>query len=364
MQNVFKAKDAVVNAIGIISVAFTGLSTVLDGVANVMNGVFGTNFTGQGLLIATAVLQLTGVFGGLAAAIELATAAAAFFLATPIGLAITALTILGVTLYQNWSTIGPLFKSIWDTMVAWAAWVEDKFVYAFNTAVAAVQSVFQGLWDGIKAGIAWVTNAINSVVDLASRAASSVTRALGLSGGGPARAFATGGPVRGPGSGTSDSILARISNGEFVMRTAAVRHWGVGFMHALNSMRNPLTEFAAGGLAGSLVPHSMPRFADGGMAADSGTPVHLHLSGQSFALSGSSNVVDALVSAAHAQADPQRRGEAVVVRRQAERAMTIPARNTVFDISFPELPGSDWGQPVLGSRTEGDAQPDLDGERR
>lgn len=35
--------------------------------------------------------------------------------------------------------------------------------------------------------------------------------------------FATGGPVRGPGSGTSDSIRARLSNGEYVIRASQAR---------------------------------------------------------------------------------------------------------------------------------------------
>jgi hypothetical protein len=97
--------------------------------------------------------------------------------------------------------------------------------------------------------------------------------------------------VRGGGSGTSDSILARLSNGEFVMRAAAVQHWGSDFLAGLN---NP--GFALGGLVSSL-----PRFADGGMAAAGGTPVHLHLGGGSFALSGHDSVVSALVVEAHRQ---------------------------------------------------------------
>jgi hypothetical protein len=58
--------------------------------------------------------------------------------------------------------------------------------------------------------------------------------------------------------------------------------------------------FALGGLVG------MPpiRFAEGGLVgggASGGRPVHLHLGSSSFALSGSSGVVDALISHAHSQ---------------------------------------------------------------
>jgi len=101
---------------------------------------------------------------------------------------------------------------------------------------------------------------------------------------------ASGGMIRGPGSGTSDSILARLSNGEFVMRAAAVNKWGPQFMAALNSMRNPFG-YAGGGL--------VRRFATGGMVtartAD-GTTVNLHFpSGSSFALRGDAGIVAGLV---------------------------------------------------------------------
>lgn len=48
---------------------------------------------------------------------------------------------------------------------------------------------------------------------------------------------AAGGHIRGPGTATSDSIPAMLSNGEFVMRTAAVRHYGLDTMYAMNAMR-------------------------------------------------------------------------------------------------------------------------------
>lgn len=65
--------------------------------------------------------------------------------------------------------------------------------------------------------------------------------------------FADGGSVSGPGSGTSDSIMARISNGEFIVRAAAVKSVGTNFLNAINSMggRSRMPAFADGGLAGS-----------------------------------------------------------------------------------------------------------------
>jgi hypothetical protein len=58
---------------------------------------------------------------------------------------------------------------------------------------------------------------------------------------------AEGGHITGPGTGTSDSIPAWLSNGEYVVKAAAVNHYGAGVLHALNAMRMP--RFAAGGFA-------------------------------------------------------------------------------------------------------------------
>lgn len=87
--------------------------------------------------------------------------------------------------------------------------------------------------------------------------------------------FASGGMIRGPGTGTSDSVLARLSNGEFVMRAAAVKHYGPRLLELMNGMK-------------------LPRFADGGLveAAVSAQPsagrdlgrVELSIGGENFSL--------------------------------------------------------------------------------
>lgn len=46
---------------------------------------------------------------------------------------------------------------------------------------------------------------------------------------------AGGGMIAGPGTATSDSIPAWLSNGEYVVRASAVRHWGVDTLHEINS---------------------------------------------------------------------------------------------------------------------------------
>nr|WP_284509398.1 phage tail tape measure protein [Caballeronia sp. GAFFF2] len=64
---------------------------------------------------------------------------------------------------------------------------------------------------------------------------------------------AAGGYISGPGSGTSDSIPARLSNGEFVMTADAVRRIGVSSLNAMNSGAavHAIARFASGGLVGA-----------------------------------------------------------------------------------------------------------------
>jgi tape measure domain-containing protein len=63
--------------------------------------------------------------------------------------------------------------------------------------------------------------------------------------------FATGGHVRGPGTGTSDSIPALLSNGEYVIKAAAVRKLGKGYLDLINN-GIPLRRFADGGMVESV----------------------------------------------------------------------------------------------------------------
>ena len=64
--------------------------------------------------------------------------------------------------------------------------------------------------------------------------------------------FSTGGYVSGPGTGTSDSILARLSNGEYVMNAKSVREHGA-LLHAINTNGN-IPAFAKGGPVGESLP--------------------------------------------------------------------------------------------------------------
>lgn len=70
------------------------------------------------------------------------------------------------------------------------------------------------------------------------------------------KAFASGGSVAGPGTGTSDSVPAMLYNGEYVLNAQAVDRLGVPFLNGLNTGR--LRGFASGGLVGSGGAYNRP----------------------------------------------------------------------------------------------------------
>lgn len=88
---------------------------------------------------------------------------------------------------------------------------------------------------------------------------------LGFNAGGLVPGFATGGRVTGAGTSTSDSILARLSHGEFVVNAAATSQY-LPLLRAINDGGALMPEgwrlpqFAAGGIAGAI-----PKFASGGI---------------------------------------------------------------------------------------------------
>ncbi|WP_410871321.1 hypothetical protein [Nocardia sp. A7] len=72
--------------------------------------------------------------------------------------------------------------------------------------------------------------------------------------------YAGGGSVRGPGTGSSDSILARLSNGEFVVNAAATAG-ALPLLEAINAGWVPSPGYLGG---------MLPGFAGGGLVGDTG----------------------------------------------------------------------------------------------
>lgn len=119
----------------------------------------------------------------------------------------------------------------------------------------------------------------------------------------PAPAFARGGILRGRGTGTSDSNLAWLSNGEGILNARAVQHYGADLVHRLNRLSLP--RYATGGVHGgglSLPP--MPQLApalqqqlDGPNFPDLGRLV-LEMGGQSYTVYAPSDQASELKLAA------------------------------------------------------------------
>lgn len=77
--------------------------------------------------------------------------------------------------------------------------------------------------------------------------------------GGASGSFASGGMVKGPGTDTSDNLLAWLSPREYIVRAASVRRYGVGFLDSINRMSLP--RFAAGGLVSKVASFDAQRTA-------------------------------------------------------------------------------------------------------
>jgi TP901 family phage tail tape measure protein len=191
----------------------------------------------------------------------------------------------------------------------------------FTTAAEAIADAFSAAFARIRSDLAGLTSAVTAAIarmtaELARlRAAIASAKAAASSGGGGGGGgFSKGGQVFGAGTGTSDSIMARLSHGEFVIRAAAVEHFGPAFFAALNSLRVPLDDLLRGFNVGGIVDgfdrsmrslSPVQSFAKGGLAlagvaptsGSSGpaTRIDLHLGGRNFPVLADDDVARALV---------------------------------------------------------------------
>jgi hypothetical protein len=358
----------------IIIPAVKALNAALGVLAQALNGLFGTNLNAQALAIALAFTSFTGILGATVTGIKgvviafqllgavltspqlalvalgvafalflvnaaggitglqaawtaawdaISSAATAVFSAlqsagqtvvnafTSAGQGIVSFfTGLPGTLQQAFTALATAVQSVWDSIVNGAMAVGDGLANAFNSAVDTVKGAFQSLYDG-------ASRYLKQLLDYARALAAAIGGVFG-GGGGTAEGhaegglvqFAGGGRVSGPGTGTSDSIWARLSNGEFVQRFAAVRKYGADVMHAINSLQMPVAPLrallAGVDLSGFAQRMAMPlsggiqRFVTGGLAtapamAPSGGTFNLVVGDKRFdGLSGPANVMDEL----------------------------------------------------------------------
>ncbi|MFD8797204.1 hypothetical protein [Streptomyces atroolivaceus] len=95
-----------------------------------------------------------------------------------------------------------------------------------------------------------------------------------------------GGMVSGPGTGTSDSILARVSNGEFVVRARSVAKYGARFLAAINEGRLGMASTVGG--AGSSMS---------GAGTEAGRGLQAGLRAAASGVDGAARVMAAAVTA-------------------------------------------------------------------
>lgn len=330
IPGVLDALRGVAAAIGIVVAAFQGLLKVLDAVAAIINKVFGTKISGAFLAGAIAVGLLVGAFSALVPIITAVVGVIGFLVTTfgAIPIAITAvIAVIGVLLYryfnsatwqQHATAIKNALSGAWEAIKQGVTEVITAITDAFNGLIEFVTGIpqqladlgttlWQGIVDGANSAIEQVKQLWNdgisavkqffidlgqAAIDLWNKIPQGLKDLFSGGGGGEGGSsiggFASGGHVRGPGTSTSDSIIARLSNNEYVQRAAAVRKYGVGFMNSINSLRFPrhladTLGYAAGGLVSAgAVPARYRAVADSRREGISGDVLNLTLDGERF----------------------------------------------------------------------------------
>lgn len=212
------------------------------------------------------------------------------------------------------SAIGSIIGAVWDAVVrpaldgfmAGLRVVGDVATWLWNNAIVpawnGIKAAIEGVWKIVKPILGWIGDGFQTMGDIASKIAGGIKsafsgvvdvikapiRAIGgllaglpdsvfgidipgvgtlkewgrnlqaLRSGGPVdiRAYANGshGPIKGPGTTTSDSILARLSRGEYVLPAMAVNKDTLPLIEALRAGWTPPAGLAA----------ALPAFAEGG----------------------------------------------------------------------------------------------------
>ena len=228
---------------------------VIQAIHQAFFALFGEE-AGQKIIAFLVIAKVTGAFSAFAGVIGTVTTVVRGLMglftlftspAGPIILLIAGLALLAVYAYTHCETfrkiVDATFGAIWATIKAVFGWIVDGMSTMFKglgeiwdgitslltDPIDAAYKIIKGLFDLIvglveASPIGWVFKGGRAVFE-ASR------KALG---------FAEGGYVRGPGTSTSDSIPARLSNREGVINADATAHYGgEQFINALNAKSWP-----------------------------------------------------------------------------------------------------------------------------
>jgi hypothetical protein len=283
--------DGWMKAFKLLKLGFDVLHLASNAVASDINKVFGTDVSGMQLIVgiggaelllprigrlfiglASTVGKLAGAIMALPQAFAVARAAAIAFGAAadiafapvlavigPVGLIVVGIAAVGAALLTLTDSWGEFFDAVTHPL--------ETLIKTWQHLKDLVSSVAEQTGQGIAAG----GNGDAGVV---------------------APAGAGGGRISGPGTGTSDSILARVSAGEYIVRSSQVTSRTLPLLAAINAgrfalgglveaFRNPFPGLAMGGL---IAP--MPAFAGGGSVPGGGgapmSVIHLNIAGEHF----------------------------------------------------------------------------------
>lgn len=159
---------------------------------------------------------------------------------------------------------GPL-EAYRDRLIAATGDMNEALDGVKARGLQTVEDGLLGILTGTESvGSAFKRMASSIIADLAriaiQKAIVSALGSVGFADGGVVPGYAGGGVISGPGTGKSDSILARVSAGEGILTADALQHYGQGIVGAINSKRLPA--FARGGVVASRLP-SVAGFAGG-----------------------------------------------------------------------------------------------------
>lgn len=137
-------------------------------------------------------------------------------------------------------------------MSAWESGGYDAAVAALNSVDPEIAATIISQWDsaGYKAAMAALASVTDKTVTITT-IHQVLEQRVAYNIGQPGRAG--GGPVWGPGTATSDSILTKLSNGEFVVRTWAANRIGYDRLAFMNAT-GQIPRFANGGRVNASPP--------------------------------------------------------------------------------------------------------------
>lgn len=245
---------------GVVTPVLNAVTLALSTVANTASGMLAPTLDAVSLALTTVANTANGLLIPTISTLQLANG----------GLVVSNDTLaqserdLAITAGTEWGNItNAVNRSVDDQVIAHEnlknslALVRTAFTDTANWANAEFQRAYGAAADPIRAII---NQPIRGLVDAWNSLDGQF--ALGKHVTAPVAAFADGGAVSGPGSGTSDSIPAKLSNGEFVVREKITKKI-TPFLSALNSGQAEALQaagYATGGLVnGNAVAASVDR---------------------------------------------------------------------------------------------------------